>query len=1024
MDTGAEVSLINAKIIEKYAQSFKSNIIKTKKINLHTVNGKKLGEMNRIININIQMGRETIPQEFLMIPDMLVDVILGNDFLSVNNAIINLENGKVIIGKHVFNIIDERSGTAVDAKVINHLVNEVNRPYPKEVVENVDKPPKEENKKNITCPKLHLDKIIDVLLKHKELFNYRARVTNIYEHKLCVNESLPYNTRIYPIPYKFREKVKSEILSMIKQGIIEKAETNFINPVVIVKKKDDSIRICLDARKVNQITSPLYDKPVNIDSIIGRLKSNCVYSKLDLKNSFWLIPLHKDSRKYTGFSIEGNIYQFCVVPFGLQSSAAALIRALQVILNKYDDFCNHYIDDILIFSEDEEKHYEHINIILNALDNAGLKLNLDKCQFFQSRIEYLGYIINDKGIDINQNRLEEIRNYPRPKNLRTLRGFLGILNYYKRFIPNLSNKQVPLIELLRKGTRWKWDTNREIAFQDLRTSFHENLLLHNPDYSKTFILRTDASDYGVSGELVQIQNGVEVPICFLSRILKGYETRYSVPEKEMLALCHCINKLKYYLTANEFIVETDHAALQYLMNNRFSNNRIYRWSLLLQEYQLTIRHIPGKRNITADALSRINENERVKPNTFLVAMNRFSSLDGLYSRREIEESQERLVNLREKINIQNYRGYMVKEGFIIKMFDEQEVYVIDDKLTKKIIGDLHIRFGHSGIRKTWKMFRENFYAKYDITIAKSCINNCELCLMGKYKNHINQNIIESVIVERPLEMIAIDYISNLVPSRNKNKHIFVIVDIFTKYIKLYSCQKCNTNTTIIFLNEYYREVGKPNKILSDNATYFDNSRFKNFCQEKEMKLIFTSIRHPNGNPVERYNQEVIKLLRLYVHDKHENWANYIRQIEYYINNVPNSITHISPILLMKNDLPARPWEIEHKKDIEMLHRLAKERIYKAACKYKQKANHRIKKRTKFKLGDFVIIKSNRTPNYRKKLCAKLQLPYEGPYKISKILGENTYELFDERRNLLRGKFHINLMYPYITANTMLLNKIK
>ena len=308
----------------------------------------------------------------------------------------------------------------------------------------------------------------------------------------------------------------------------------------------------------------------------------------------------------------------------MQSSSAALIRALQVVLNKYDEFCIHYVDDILIYSENEELHYEHIKIILKALDDAGLKLKIEKCQFFEREIQYLGYIINQKGININQNRLDEIKNYSRPKNLRTLRGFLGVLNYYKRFINNLAEKQAPLIELLRKGVRWKWDERREKAFQDLRNNFHQNLLLHNPDYNNPFIVRTDSSDFALGGELVQIQNGIEVPICFVSRILKNHEIRYSTPEKEMLALCFTVTRLKFYLIGNEFEIETDHSALQYLMNNRFTNNRIYRWSLLLQEYTFKIKHIPGKTNITADSLSRMGEKEVIKPNTYLIALNQFS----------------------------------------------------------------------------------------------------------------------------------------------------------------------------------------------------------------------------------------------------------------------------------------------------------------------------------------------------------------------------------------------------------------
>lgn len=284
--------------------------------------------------------------------------------------------------------------------------------------------------------------------------------------------------------------------------------------------------------------------------------------------------------------------------------------------------------------------------------------------------------------------------------------------------------------------------------------------------------------------------------------------------------------------------------------------------------------------------------------------------------------------------------------------------------------------------------------------------------MGKYKNHVNQNIVESIVTEKPLEMIAIDYISNLVPSENGYKHLLVIIDIFSKFIKLYPCKSCNTNNTILALNEFYKEVGKPEKILTDNATYFDNDRFKRFCTENNMKLIFTSIRHPNANPAERYNQEVIKILRLYVYERHELWFEQVQNVEYFMNNTPNTVTHISPILVMKDQLPERPWEIDEWDDTQEIIMKVRDRIYKNACKYKRKANSKIKKRTKFKLGDLVIVEKLRRPDSKKKICAKLQLPYEGPYKISKILGENTYELYDEKREMIKGKFHINLIYPY------------
>lgn len=938
---------------------------------------------------------------------MRLDILLGNDFLSKHNAIINLEKRNVKIGESIINLVEEiKNESHNDEKIINQISTE--KLYMKEG---------EENKKEITCPKEYLDHVTNLLERYPELYNFKTRVTNIYEHWLEVKQSEPFNSRTYPIPFKHREQVKKELIGMLEGGLIERSQTNYINPIVVVKKKDGSIRICLDARKVNNITSPQYEKPVNIESIIGRMKSNNFYTKLDLKNSFWLIPLNKQCRKYTGFSVEGNVYQFCVVPFGLQSSTAALTHALQIILNKYEEFCAYYVDDILIFSENEKDHLEHIEIILKALDEAGLKLNIQKCKFFQKEVEYLGYNINENGININLVRLDEIRKYPQPKNLKTLRGFLGMLNYYRRFVPNLSEKQIPLIELLKKGVKWKWDEKKEKAFQELKNSFVENLALYNPDYNEKFIVRCDASDFAIAGELLQLRNGVEVPICFVSRVLRSYETRYSISEKEMLGLCFSISKLKFFLTSNEFIVETDHSALQYLMNNRFANNRIYRWSLLLQEYKFTIRHISGKTNVTADALSRMRETEITKSNTFLVALNKLREDETLYNQSKIRESQEYLVDLRENIGNENYKGYTLKDNFIIKVIGEKELYVVDDTLTREISKDLHIRFGHSGVRKTWNIFRENYYAKNDITIFKQVINSCELCCLGKYKNHTNQNTIESIMATQPLHIIAIDYISNLIKSTHDYKHILVIYDVYTKYIKLYPTKKCNTNITILSINLYNQEIGKPQTILTDNATYFSNDRFRNFCSENDIKLIFTSIRHPNANPVERYNQEVIKFLRLYAHNKQTSWPSYLNTIENYINHTPNSITHTSPVLLMKNELPTRPWEITDKQDIQKLHLEVKERLNKLAIKYKQKMNSKIKKRTTFQLGDLVIIRKLRVSNRKHKTCAKLQLPFEGPYEIQKILGKNNYELLDRQSGITRGKFHINLIYPYVQNHT-------
>ncbi|KAK9702317.1 RNase H-like domain found in reverse transcriptase [Popillia japonica] len=269
-------------------------------------------------------------------------------------------------------------------------------------------------------------------------------------------------------------------------------------------------------------------------------------------------------------------------------------------------------NDILIYSETLEEHLKDVETIMKELDRAGLKLNLDKCIFCTKEAKFLGYVVNGEGVKIDKERLEEIKGYRRPHNLKTLRGFLGILNYYKKFVTNLSEKAAPLYELLKKGKRWSWGEKEKNAFESLKQSFYANLVLKHPDFNKKFILRTDASDIAISGELVQVEDGLYVPICFISRILKGYEARYSIVEKEMLAIVFSLEKLKYYLAGNKFELQTDNIALTHMTKSRFTNSRLYRWSILIQEYDFNITHRRGTNNITADSLTRKDVQEMVK----------------------------------------------------------------------------------------------------------------------------------------------------------------------------------------------------------------------------------------------------------------------------------------------------------------------------------------------------------------------------------------------------------------------------
>lgn len=1005
IDTGAEYSLINEQIIEENKGKFKNEIMSIKNVNLITANGKKINTVRKQLNSKIILGKSSLITEILIVPDMNVDIIIGMNILNQNNIIINLELGHINCYNNIIPLIKQESEKN-KKKLVEANVNCCHKEVQQQrLEESVDSP--EELKENVK----------ELLNIYKNLCDDEPGYAKGYEHKLEVNKQESFHNKSYPIPNAYREKVNKEINSLLDQGIIEKARTSYINPIVVVKKQNGDIRLCLDARQINARTVPQFESPQNIECIMGKLGNKTIFSKLDLRNSFWLIPLEEQSRKYCGFSINGNIYQFRMVPFGLSTSCAALVRAMQQILDKYETFCSHYIDDIIIYSNSIKEHWEHLNIILKELEMNGLKLNIKKCEFFKKEVKFLGYVVNVKGITIDKERLEEIKNYPRPKNIRMLRGFIGVLNYYRKFVENLAEYSGVLTELLKKGTKFNWKIKHEEAFNILKEKFYEGISIYHPDYQARFILRTDASDTAIAAELIQIRDGIEVPICFISRILKDYERRYTISEKEMAAIVFSVIKLKYYLLGNKFTLETDHGSLVYMMNSRFANNRVYRWSLLLQEFVFEIKHIAGNRNIVADGLSRKDTELKENSNNVLIALNYLRENQGIFSENYIynlQNQNDELNRIKNKIrNEGGYRGLMLINGFICKKIGNKELYLTNKEHTEEIIKFFHEEYGHTGIRRLWMMFRENYFSKNDLTIIKNVIRLCHLCCLAKYKNHINKNVVKSIRVYNPLELVAVDFLSNLVRSGGY-KHMMVMVDVFSKYTKIYPCKANNTNVAIKCIEKFIDEVGKPKRILADNATYFTNQRFKNHFIEQDIKISFCSIRHPQGNPSERYIQEVIKYLRILIYyDQHINWYHYVEMLEKFINEVPSTVTGETPFFIINKINPTRPWETEIIDDemFEVKMNKVRDRIRKINQDYERNENKKIKKHVKFEVGDKVVVKHLRVADRQRNINAKLLLPYEGPYSINKIFG-NSYELKYLDKDKIRGRFNIQLLYPY------------
>ncbi|XP_028437739.1 uncharacterized protein LOC114558153 [Perca flavescens] len=441
---------------------------------------------------------------------------------------------------------------------------------------------------------------------NSEVFQENPGRTNIVEHNIVVKEGASVRRLSYRIPERLLASLEKEIQLMLSLGIIETSRSEWCHPVVLVPKKDGSIRFCIDFRYLNSVSQfDSYPTP-RIDELLERLGKAKYLTTLDLCKGYWQVPLTERSRELTAFRTPLGLFQFTVLPFGLHGAPATFQRLMDQVLCDFTGFASAYLDDIVIYSNTWKEHLEHLQAVLDCLHSAGLTINPSKCVFAAAETAYLGHIIGNGVIRPQVNKIQAIESCPLPQTKKPLRSFLGMAGFYHRFIPQFSTRAALLTDLT--GSRWPnqilWTEDAMAAFYDIRQSLSKEPVLYSPNFDEQFILQTDASDRGLGAVLLQGPPGDRHPVAYISRKMFPREVRYSTVEKEALAIKWALDSLRYYLLGREFTLETDHKALQWMERMKDSNGRITRWYLALQTFRFNIQHIPGKNNLTADYLSR------------------------------------------------------------------------------------------------------------------------------------------------------------------------------------------------------------------------------------------------------------------------------------------------------------------------------------------------------------------------------------------------------------------------------------
>ena len=456
-----------------------------------------------------------------------------------------------------------------------------------------------------------LKELEGLLRQYRTVFSGKPGRTDLTEHQIWTENARPIRLPPYRLPQAYRRSVKEELDEMLENGIIEPSRSEWSFPVVLVPKKDGSLRMCVDYRRLNSVSKvDNYPMP-RVEELIDRLGNAKYISTMDLTKGYWQVPVAKEDQHKTAFVTPFGLYQYKMMPFGLSGAPASFQRLMDHLIRGCQEFAAAYLDDLIIFSATWEEHLQHLGEILERLKQANLTAKPGKCQFGMSDCVYLGHRVGGGSVQPEVSKLDAVESFPTPTTKKDVRAFLGLTGYYRRFIPNFASISASLSDLTKKRcpNLVNWNAKCEEALGHLKKALCSRPVLHSPDFTKQFVLQTDASDRGVGAVLSQQDDmGEEHPIAYFSRKLLPREERYSTIEKECLAIKLAVYTFRVYLLGRKFVIQTDHRSLEWLDRLKENNSRLCRWSLALQPFNFVVQYRKGTQNQNADALSRVPAN--------------------------------------------------------------------------------------------------------------------------------------------------------------------------------------------------------------------------------------------------------------------------------------------------------------------------------------------------------------------------------------------------------------------------------
>lgn len=619
-------------------------------------------------------------------------------------------------------------------------------------------------------------------------------------------------------------------------------------------------------------------------------------STIDLSDAYYQIRIAKVSRGCTAFSVSSKgTFQYKRMANGLTNASASLCELIQNIIGSdLEPKVFPYMDDFLILTETFDEHIAVIKEVAKRLNSANLTISATKCYFCMKRTSYVGYTISENGIEPNPERIKPILDMPSPSSLKSVRRLIGMAGWYRRFIPKFAEITAPITETLKKENfPFQWNEKAQDAFEKLKAILTTEPILQSPDFSKPFVLHTDASDTGVGGILTQNINDNERVIAFFSTKLNSAQRNYTTTERECLAVLLAIEKFRPYLDGVKFTVYTDHASLVWLQNMKEPTSRLARWALRLACYDFELFHRKGKDMVVPDCLSRLN--------CEIIDLEDFRNTKDENYWQTFKATQQGIAMDAEN-NFYTIENELLYKKVLGRNGSAWKLYVPADYV-EMILKDCHdnLTAGHFGTFKTLRRIQENYFWPSMSNDVYHYVTACEQCQASKSSNKRKTNLMGNFRnAAYPWRTIAIDFVGPLVKSKLGNTCMLTVVDQFTKYGLTFPLRHATAELTINRLtNKVFSYFGVPQYIICDNGTQFKSQIFQQMAESRCIEIMYCASYHPQANPAEAFNKILGTALKLYVdQNQHNTWDENLDEIMCAINTSTHSQTQSSPYELL------------------------------------------------------------------------------------------------------------------------------